>query len=48
MTITLDAVAASAQLGSRSLIRFDVDIDWREDHRFLKCRSNELALLSPS
>ncbi|ORY32631.1 alpha-mannosidase [Naematelia encephala] len=36
VNITMDAVSASTRANSRSLLRFDVDIDWREKHRFLK------------
>lgn len=34
--ISLDAIPASMSASSRSLVRFDVDIDWHERHRLLK------------
>ncbi|ORY26759.1 glycoside hydrolase family 38 protein [Naematelia encephala] len=35
--ISLDAVPApGSSTDPRSLIRFDLDVDWKEDHRFLK------------
>jgi hypothetical protein len=36
VTISLDALPASVREGARSLIRFDCEVDWHEDHRFLK------------
>ena len=34
--ISLDAVTASLKTDARSLIRFDVEVDWHEQHKFLK------------
>ena len=34
--ISLDALPASTRATSRSMIRFDTTVDWREKHRFLK------------
>ncbi|KAJ4488346.1 glycosyl hydrolases family 38 N-terminal domain-containing protein [Lentinula aciculospora] len=34
--ISLDAVGATLKPGSRSMFRFDVEVDWRERHEFLK------------
>ncbi|KAJ3842876.1 glycosyl hydrolases family 38 N-terminal domain-containing protein [Lentinula raphanica] len=34
--ISLDAVGATVKPGSRSLFRFDAEVDWRERHQFLK------------
>ncbi|KIK63743.1 glycoside hydrolase family 38 protein [Collybiopsis luxurians FD-317 M1] len=36
VTISLDAVGATVQAGSRSMFRFDAEVDWRERHEFLK------------
>lgn len=36
MQIIMDAVPASLDVDSRSLIRFDAAVDWREKHKFLK------------
>lgn len=36
VTISLDATPATFQPNSRSLIRFDAEVDWHERHRFLK------------
>lgn len=35
-TISLDATPASSQPNSRSMIRFDAEVDWHERHRFIK------------
>lgn len=35
--ISLDAIGSSVDKSSRSMIRFETDVDWRERHRFLKC-----------
>ncbi|KAJ3983926.1 glycosyl hydrolases family 38 N-terminal domain-containing protein [Lentinula detonsa] len=34
--ISLDAVGATVKPGSRSMFRFDAEVDWRERHQFLK------------
>jgi alpha-mannosidase len=34
--VSLDALPASVQKEARSLIHFDCEVDWNEDHRFLK------------
>ncbi|KAJ7677197.1 glycosyl hydrolases family 38 N-terminal domain-containing protein [Mycena rosella] len=36
VTISLDAVAASTKLNSRSMFRFDAVVDWHQKHEFLK------------
>lgn len=41
-----DHLAATVKPSSRPVINFEADVDWRERHQFLKCKSIGSSILS--